>query len=132
MLKRYYPTLDASSEPPTGAVLTVSVVNTGFETYKFLLSLSRPLATFFVFDRIRAYNFFNCGDRQQGTINALSVDSFAAGSTSLLVTPDTLDGTVNTNKWEVDVIRINGVFLSNGFTIDIGGEIVTVQLQQCS
>lgn len=131
MLKRYYPALDASSEAPAGALLTVTVVPDSYAS-AFFLSLSRPLATAFTVDRIRAYNYFSCDERQQGTINYLSSYTFPAGSTSIVLPPDSLDGTLTSTKWKVDIIRINGVFLSNGSTIDIGGETVTVQLQQCS
>jgi hypothetical protein len=132
MLRKYFNALDANTTPPSGAVLTISVIETDVTTYGFAYSLSRPLGTNFTINQIQAYNYFECGSRQQGSIAMLSDLNVPAGDTGDIILADSQSGTTNTDKWTVFLFRINGTFVSNGGTVTIGGQTVTVNLQQCS
>lgn len=132
MLRKYFAALDATTTPPSGATLTISVIQTDVNLYGFLYALSRPLGTNFTINQIQAYNYFDCGDRQQGSIAMLSDVNIPAGDTGDIILADSQSGTTNTDKWRVFLFRVNGTIVANGGTVTIGGQTVTVQLQQCS
>jgi len=132
MLNRYFAALGGSAGVPAGAELSIWVVLLSVDSYGFMYSLSRPLTSSFVLDRILAYNYIECGDRAQGVISLLEDYTVEVGDTGDIITPDSSTGSTNTELWKVNFLRLNGAIVSNGETISIGGQDVLVRLQQCS